>query len=1278
MKYLYLWYAFFGVIFMQTITQSQDLLVATEILGRPTDHSITVNAVAAYDADAFVMYGIFPGVYPWRTDTISVPNDSPIEIGIGGLSGDTRYYYRFCYRRSGTTEFTVRNEHTFNTQRARGASFRFTVQADLHLYDKKGSSTLMNIAAANQVQDAGDFMLDLGDTFGDDHTPTVTTAADEMQLHLNMRPYYGAICNSTPLFFCLGNHEGENGYYLLQTPPNNLAVYSTLARQFYIPNPVPDGFYSGDTVAEGNGIGLPENYYAWEWGDALFVVLDVYRYYTASEKPGGWDWTIGETQYRWFKKTLENSTAKYKFVFAHHVLGQTRGGVIWANKFEWGGYEADGTTWGFDTHRPGWGLPLHQLMVANGVTIFFQGHDHLFARETLDGLVYQEVPMPCDSTYTVGMVNSGAYVSDTLENSGHLRVTVSGSGVQVDYVKAVEPYDETPTHPNGEVAFSYAIGTPPTKYSLTVVQSSNGTISPGTTLVDSGWSQRFTFVPSAGYHCDSAYVDGLFVPDSTIGYTFTQVTESHTITAHFSADSPTETPVLIATELLGRPTGSSVTLNVVPGVLCSAFVEYGTASGFYTARTDTVSRQAGSPIEITIDGLAPGTRYYYRLCTLVPGDTAAQLRAEHSFETARPRGQSFVFDVQADPHLGIPTISQRDSSVDTTLYNITLQNELADNPDFLLDLGDTFMNEKYYSASYDLTRQAYFAHRAFYGRIGHSVPLFLINGNHDGELGWTLNGTANNLALWSVRARHLYYPNPVPGGFYSGSTTTDANLMLDTNIANKTRDSWYAFEWGSALFVSLDPFWYTHSKPTSYTTTPDEGWKFTLGQEQYDWFRRILQNSTARFKFVMIHNLTGGNSKDGRGGVEAAPYYEWGGSDITGTEEWTAMRGWMGGPLHDLMAANNVTMLMHGHDHFYCKQILDSIIYQECPQPSNANYNDRPGTAANYGYLSGTLFGNSGHMRFTVTDTAVTVDYVRAYRPQDETPARHNGDVAASYTIRAASKPYPLILGTGWNLLSLPVRPDNRDKSILFPDAVSNAFYYDNRYVSAAALLNGTGYWVKFGGPETLSVTGVPVSGDSVRVVTGWNLIGSTGEEVSVTGIISVPPGITTSNFFGYSGRYLVSDTLKPGCGYWVKADQAGVLLLSPPLRSPGSSAQRRIRIIPSAELPPAPPTTGNRTGLDGTPTEFRLGQNYPNPSNPATIIWYDLPEASRITLTVTNLLGEKVAVIDDAVKDAGVYRVTFNGEGHPSGVYFYTLTASPISATGRNYSQTRKLVLMK
>jgi hypothetical protein len=430
-----------------------------EIMGRPTANSITMSMLCDRQADVYWEYGTSPGVYTISTPRFVAPADTPLVVGFAGLAPDTKYFYRTRYRTVGSAaSFSAGPEHTFHTQRVPGSAFTFTIEADPHPYDKKGSHTLWSIALKNQLADAPDFILDLGDTFGDDHNPFTITSNEIRQLHLDGRPFFGLACHSSPLFFCLGNHEGESGYYLIQTPPNNLGVYGTLWRKFYYPNPVPDGFYSGNATAEGYGIGLPGNYYAWEWGDALFVVLDSYRGYTVNAKPRGWEWTLGKDQYDWLKRTLETSRAKFKFVFAHHTLGETRGAAVTAKLYEWGGSEADGRTWGFAANRPGWAMPIHQLMVRNGVNIFFQGHDHLFAREEVDGIVYQEVPMPSDSTYIIGLRDNGdAYTSVKMDGAGHLRVTVEPTSVKVDYVRAWLPGDENAARRNGEVAYSYAV-----------------------------------------------------------------------------------------------------------------------------------------------------------------------------------------------------------------------------------------------------------------------------------------------------------------------------------------------------------------------------------------------------------------------------------------------------------------------------------------------------------------------------------------------------------------------------------------------------------------------------------------------------------------------------------------------------------------------------------------------------------------------------------------------------------------------------------------------------
>ena len=431
-----------------------------EILGRPTDSSVTNSILFTKQTEVYWEYGTNSGSYPNTTSEIALAN-TPLEFDFTNLQPNTKYYYRTRYRNNGSSSaFLTGPEHTFHTQRATGSTFTFTLESDEHLYDKKGVRSLYQICLANQAADNPDFMLSLGDIFGDDHNPYTITSAQMDLLHKDYRQYLGQICHSIPFYVCLGNHEGEFDYYLAHTPPENIAVYATLWRKFYYPNPFPNGFYSGNPDVEPYGMGNPENYFSWNWGDALFVVLDVYRdQCDSSAKPTNWDWTLGLPQYTWLKNTLENSNAKYKFVFAHHVRGQGRGGITNAKLFEWGGYEQNGT-YSFATRRPGWAKPIHQLFVDNGVNIFFQGHDHVFAHEVMDGITYQALPMPSDSTYEIGMLaNADAYVSDTLDGSGHLKITVSTDCVKVDYIRAYLPADTVGRiHHNREVAFSYSIG----------------------------------------------------------------------------------------------------------------------------------------------------------------------------------------------------------------------------------------------------------------------------------------------------------------------------------------------------------------------------------------------------------------------------------------------------------------------------------------------------------------------------------------------------------------------------------------------------------------------------------------------------------------------------------------------------------------------------------------------------------------------------------------------------------------------------------------------------
>lgn len=436
------------------------------VLGRPTHESITISARANQALEVFFEYGREAGRYEAATAPATVRPDESLQCRLDGLTADTRYYYRARYRRAESSgDYRSSAEATFHTQRSPGATFLFAAQGDSH---PERERTMFSPDLYRRTLDAvaaerPDFYLTSGDDFSVDTLPvrTEATVAGRYELQL---PFLARVAHSSPLFLVNGNHE-QAARYLLDGTPDNVAVWAQNARNRLFPQPGPDAFYSGNPEVLPH-IGLLRNYYAWEWGDALFVVIDPYW---ASPVPvdgvlgnagpkteDKWAITHGDEQYAWLKRTLEGSRARWKFVFAHHVMGFGRGGVEVAADYEWGGRNRNGTT-GFPEHRPGWPIPIHQLFVATGVTIFFQGHDHLFAHQQLDGVTYQELPNPADDTYTA--FNEDAYrTGETFPNSGYVRVTVTPDAVLVEYVRVFLPADERePDRVSGRVQFAYSV-----------------------------------------------------------------------------------------------------------------------------------------------------------------------------------------------------------------------------------------------------------------------------------------------------------------------------------------------------------------------------------------------------------------------------------------------------------------------------------------------------------------------------------------------------------------------------------------------------------------------------------------------------------------------------------------------------------------------------------------------------------------------------------------------------------------------------------------------------
>tara|TARA_R110002126_G_scaffold200584_4_gene348180 strand:+ start:14491 stop:17628 length:3138 start_codon:yes stop_codon:yes gene_type:complete len=101
-------------------------------------------------------------------------------------------------------------------------------------------------------------------------------------------------------------------------------------------------------------------------------------------------------------------------------------------------------------------------------------------------------------------------------------------------------------------------------------------------------------------------------------------------------------------------------------------------------------------------------------------------------------------------------------------------------------------------------------------------------------------------------------------------------------------------------------------------------------------------------------------------------------------------------------------------------------------------------------------------------------------------------------------------------------------------------------------------------------------------------------------------------------------------------------------------------------ELPPSYTTVSNEDELTTVET-FRLNQNYPNPFNPSTTISFDLPNAADVTLSVYNVLGQRVATLLNNKKyTSGSHTLSFNATNLASGVYIYRLEAGAFTSLKR------------
>ena len=354
-------------------------------------------------------------------------------------------------------------------------------------------------------------------------------------------------------------------------------------------------------------------------------------------------------------------------------------------------------------------------------------------------------------------------------------------------------------------------------------------------------------------------------------------------------------PPLILPPFLGKPTNTSMAVNIVAGERSiAAYVKYRREAGSASEpwqRTGEFKAQAFSPVEMTLEDLLPETRYQYQLYARAMEDPEFQLVTEEAFLTRRSTASPFSFALISDSHI-TPFNRERIDILSTISASV-----VARRPDFYFMLGDNIQTFTSHGGPMIEKRFGPELYKDFRYGLAHlpsAVPGFFVIGNWEGENGWHPEKERG----WAREARQAFIPIPGPDTYPEGGSAFE---------------DYYGFTWGDVLCLSLTVTGYTLSDH-AINSPVGRADDWTLGDAQKEWLLKRLSTSQAAWKLLFIHHTVGGNAADdvnsryGRGGGRAAMVGE------------QAL-------IHQWMRQFGVQALFYGHDHVFTDIPVDGIHY---------------------------------------------------------------------------------------------------------------------------------------------------------------------------------------------------------------------------------------------------------------------------------------------------------------------------------------------------------------
>jgi hypothetical protein len=395
------------------------------LLSRPTETSIRLNALNNRQPAEAAIELRKEGAGDWQRQpsVLKLSSHEMLDWNLTGLSPATRYEYRILMKPGADGPLQPLVSGAFRTQRKRPASYTAVLITDPHTGSfPEGSRPVRTLdrVVENASRAKAEFVLDLGDNVAwpgsRDYGQKNPDGA--VEAYARYRRQIGPLSIHAPHFALIGNWSGESGKF----PEKSIEMMAAV-RQAFLPGP--------NHLTYPQGGSDKEDYYAFSWGDALYVMLNIQTY----SKPSQPDqlpslmadvnqiteWTLGEKQMAWFETTLRKATERFRFVCMHHAAGGNAG-------------DLDNTLYGRGGARAwntGEQARIHALMKKHHVQIFFYGHDHVFVDDVVDGIHYA-LPGSCGAPWHFTKEETG--YERSWPDSGHAQLEVTPEKASISFI----------------------------------------------------------------------------------------------------------------------------------------------------------------------------------------------------------------------------------------------------------------------------------------------------------------------------------------------------------------------------------------------------------------------------------------------------------------------------------------------------------------------------------------------------------------------------------------------------------------------------------------------------------------------------------------------------------------------------------------------------------------------------------------------------------------------------------------------------------------------------